>query len=656
MSEKTWKRLKLLLIVLGVLAFTGYFAFRTFVFDPLEGSFGPIAMVIPRDVDVYLRKTNLGEDFPDFPKPRFFPALSSSEGWHRFLNSSLYQELNRKEQIEEKITELEQQLAQLPIDLMGDLLGNEVVLAGKKNSADGGNLHWALYARVSWKIKLGLGLMRFDSLRSNFAPQIQVQEEGDSILRIKGAMPTDIFVWRDRDLLIASEDISFAKSAQTLLESRGENSLGLSAKYADEIQRFISDAGEYELLVDLEPFVKSHLGPGSWPPARWDIAGRILAELFTPAALQESLSVLRFEDGFRLRTHLELNRDLLTEFQRRFYDQRALNLSQELIEKAKMVPRTSFLFGMLGVNAADFARALERALDENQRRLVNDQLKAAGTYKDVKGFLDEFASAFRSNIYFILRKNDYGALKDDPPHDDSKDALWAIALSVASKEKAQQMIDYFVRSRSAFGIEAVYHFDSAGGFKATEFWSQLIPTTGEIAVLPAGDTFYISNSPKLLKDILKCRFQPTPGDRLSDDESFLAQVAALEPSANAFLYFNTRRFQEAFVEQIPFLAQTSFQMDYRAERAKAREKIIRERYPQFRGKAIPPQTSREIDQLVDEAIAEFDREQRGAGVEKLRRELEDYVLWLSSFPEIFLALQADGKKIDLTAKVSVDWR
>lgn len=657
MSEKAWKRIRLLLVVLGLFGFTFYFAFRTFVFDPLEGSIRSIVSVIPRNVDVFLRKTNLRDDFSTFPEPSFFAELGKSGSWDRFLRSTLYQDLQRTQKIEEKWEELRRQIDALPIDVLGDAIGKELVLVARKPENGTQISDFAAFARVSWKIKAGLGLMRYDWIRSKFAPDLKLQDEGDEIYKLSGGgLSQEVYLWRTKDMLVVGTSIYFPKKAQDLMAASGQDSFGLSAKYGDEMQRYTGQGNELESFVRLEDFVRKNFGKADWPPIPWGVGGRLAAEFVNPEAFREALSVTRFSEGIWNRTHFTLDSTPLTDFQKRLFDAQPLNTAKEIFERAKGVPAKTFLFATLACDVVDLFRAIERSLDDSQRRLLNDQIRQAGPYRDLRQFLDDFGPAFRRNLTLMLRRHDFPRIADDPPNDGSPDPAWALALSIKSPEKVAEMITYFIRNKHHFGIENLTHFDARGGFRATEFWSQLIPATGEIAVLPAGDTFYVSNSPKYLKEILQVSLGSGGAASIANEAGFEASLSEMNPNSNLFFYLNTRRYEEVLKEQIPFLAQKSFTIDYQGERVRAREKVIREKYSEYRGRAIPPEIAKRVEEAVDQEIKNLDLAMRGPGVAKIRQELENYAFWLTSFPSIMGNLNTDPNRIDLGLKIAIEWR
>ncbi|MGH7149738.1 MAG: hypothetical protein ACREIU_03510, partial [Planctomycetota bacterium] len=155
------RRAKILLLVLGVLGFTAYFAFTTFFFNPFEGTFGRIEFVVPATVDLFVRKADLARDFEGFPRPRGFRDLERNPVWPAFLESEEGAALERRHAIRDRLANLEEALARVPqFDAMRDLLGREVAVAGTFRGPDFAQASAAFYARVSWRMKLALAALR----------------------------------------------------------------------------------------------------------------------------------------------------------------------------------------------------------------------------------------------------------------------------------------------------------------------------------------------------------------------------------------------------------------------------------------------------------------------------------------------------------------
>ena len=85
---------KIALIVLAVVVFAGYFAFTTFLYNPLEGELdAPNAALVPREVDFFLGRAHLDESFSKFPRLVVQDQLDKNPGWQTWVASPEYAEL-----------------------------------------------------------------------------------------------------------------------------------------------------------------------------------------------------------------------------------------------------------------------------------------------------------------------------------------------------------------------------------------------------------------------------------------------------------------------------------------------------------------------------------------------------------------------------------
>ena len=140
------KRFLKIVAILALFALAiAYVAFRVVFFDPFAGARASLDPLIPKDVDLVLRRREIAKDFEPFPMPRFWKSLRVKDEWEALARTSLWRELEPKLGIEPVYREL-QQLDTGPLDLMGDLAGREVMLVARWKPD--GNLAWAGIARA----------------------------------------------------------------------------------------------------------------------------------------------------------------------------------------------------------------------------------------------------------------------------------------------------------------------------------------------------------------------------------------------------------------------------------------------------------------------------------------------------------------------------
>ncbi|HET6203204.1 MAG TPA: hypothetical protein VFI25_10430 [Planctomycetota bacterium] len=667
-AERPRRRgLRILLLVLGVLGFTAYFAFSTFLFNPLEGSFGRIEFVVPATVDFFVRKADLARDFEGFPRPRGFGDLEASPAWRAFLESEDFVALDRKHALRGRLDELEGALRRAPaFDLLRDLLGREVAVAGTFHGPDLAQASAALYARVSWRVKLALGAVRYGWLRARFAPDLEVRRgPGDTLVFGGVAGGRDLHVARDRDLLVASTDPALVRAAREFVVQRGRDSLGLSAKFHDGIEvRRSGEPGADEVEFDLDVLGLSQaLGrPFQWPSATGSFGERLAASVFSAASVREASGVARFRDGLDLRLRLDLNADLLGPVTKKLYGWPAAEFARDVTGLAALAPRKVFLLGFARGDVGDLARAAFNALGRDAQRLLHDRFKGTGRYPDALAFLDELAGVVRDRVGGMLRRNDYprraGPVEQggDPPNDGWPGPCWTSVFWMRNREKVREILDFFLVQRTRFAVEKTFTIPVTGGHQAWEFHSPQVPGTGEIAVLTAGDLLFVGNSYKFLQEILEVWVAASPGRKLLDDPEFEAGTRDLGASPNLFVYANGPLWAENLRELAPGWVEGLSTPDYASERPKAKSRIARERYPQYAGKTLPKEVEEEVERAVDAEMERLTAQARSREEPKLLSGLLDRIRWLDAAPSVSLLVSTDPRRIEAEGRLRVRWQ
>ena len=132
-----------------------YFLFTLLFFSPFEEDFGRIDYIIPRNVDIYLSKAGLKDDFYEFPVPKFYTELEISHDWRAFTKTELFRKVSGELNIEGLVQQIKENTEELPfVNPVDDFIGREVAVAG--NFREGGAFPYSYLAffKGSWKTKL----------------------------------------------------------------------------------------------------------------------------------------------------------------------------------------------------------------------------------------------------------------------------------------------------------------------------------------------------------------------------------------------------------------------------------------------------------------------------------------------------------------------
>lgn len=172
--------LKLGCITLLLLSFVGYFTFSTLVFSPLEGRFNAdVAGLIPRDVDLYVARAELRSSFAKFPDLEVMEELEENEGFQELMGSPGWAEFAREQRVEQVLSDVRTQLAQLPagLDLFDIVGGEDLAVAANFTGRSLEEAEWAAYARLSLWGRGAVSALDFPGLLGLEAQGVTVEGE-----------------------------------------------------------------------------------------------------------------------------------------------------------------------------------------------------------------------------------------------------------------------------------------------------------------------------------------------------------------------------------------------------------------------------------------------------------------------------------------------
>src|SRR5262245_22851912 len=302
------------LIGLVLLLLRGLWAFSFFFFNPFEGAYEfKIASLIPREVDFYAAKKELRRDFDPFPRPAFLDAFEASPSGKAILDLGARDRFAAWK-VDESLAELEHVLEQLPVHLdpLSVFGGTELAMAGHFAGPLLADAKWAVYGRASWIGKLAVELVSGGWI--DLAPQglaLQPFEQAGKRLGIQlsgGRLPKPLFIGRIQDVVILANDGEFLSAAAAFETKRGQDSFGLSAKYAENIARAASSGDELELYFDEHALSENLKLAGTWPdPNAGEVGPALAAKLFQLGTVRELIGTADFARAVGLDVVAELS-------------------------------------------------------------------------------------------------------------------------------------------------------------------------------------------------------------------------------------------------------------------------------------------------------------------------------------------------------------
>lgn len=658
--------LKILLYTLLVIAFTGYFAFSTFLFSPTEGDYAAdLSTLIPRDVDFYASKPGLADDLDPFPVPAFVDELRATGGGKAFFASPEWAQLRDENGLNQVGEQIEQALASLPIDIepLGVLGGRDLAVAGYFRGSSSSD--WAVYARGNWMAKLGLAVLRRPNWFDLSATGLTVVAEEDRATISGGELQRALHVTRLRDVLVIATDPAMVQAAIDLAAVKGEDSFGGSARYYDHIQQRI-EADEAELFVDYRALSEAMQYTGRWPdPDSQDFLPAFLARLFQSGALKELAGVLRFDTGVHLSTHGELASELVSAYQKQLYRKRGFD-RDTLNEAARFAPEdTAFLLYLtapFGATLREVLAASEPALRENLDGLVRE----VWSHPDARPLIEDLDETFQDRALLIVRENDYPADPDGPPNDGRAVFAWSLVLWSDGQDEVAELRKKIIDNQHLFGIQGaapgeagVYTNEASGGQEIFEYWSPFIPGTGHFASVldvDRGQYFLVlSNQHKMLGTVLKTKIEGGPRNpRLSDKPRFQALVRTGLPSSNVVLYANPKAAGATLRKLARQAAEDEVVIDWSVMRDQIDGRVLRENFPDWNLRTLTDEQRDQLEVLAGPARDAYAREVRDQRVPELLAKYERSILYAEEVTGALLGFGLDPKRMDISLRVLMD--
>jgi hypothetical protein len=529
-----------------------------------------------------------------------------------------------------------------------------------------------------------MGLLRFQFFRDRLLPAQRPEMRADGVLKINQD-GRDLFLWRAQDLLLVSSDDAWVKEAAQLYAEKGEGSFGQGASFTDDIQQLLAlrTAGRpavpsnAQFYFDLQNLRRALGKSKPWPEAASAVFDeRAFASVFQSDILHDVKGIVRFETEPRRRIAVDASfrtgTNNLGEFGKRIHQERATRkLSRKDVALvAEITPQSSFAMGAVMLSGGDIARQVDALLAVEDRKMMDDVVRRTGRYQTFRALMDDFGIALGQRAIFVAHENNYPK-EDKDPRAFGPDPAVALVFPQQGPDKVRQMRDYFLANKQQYGFDETYNYylDAGRQYQLLEYYTALMPSTGEIAVLSVGGDekgeVVISNQVKLIKNLFHTWLDPaaSQSDRRYADDPLYKDLSAewLERKGNVyshlFCFANGPLTQKALRSYIPAWAAEGSLYDpakMREERPTLFAKLLKDKYPQYTPQSVPQKERAEIDALVD---AEFEHRAEAAKANvspKLIKEYEAKLEWVGSIPGAFVSVDLDPKYAKLYLNVAVE--
>ncbi|MAG62514.1 hypothetical protein CMO84_03235 [Candidatus Woesearchaeota archaeon] len=623
---------KILAILLGLFAFVGYFTFSTFLFPPHEDDWEfDVSALVPRDVDFFVAKSGLEEDFGEFPRLAAANRIERTEAWMELESTSAYGAWLEDNGVEQLLAQLDEALEQIPLgysplDVFG---GSDLALAGRFKGQSIEQADWAVYGRLNWIGKAALGALNYPGLIGLDASGLVVTEEEGILHLAGGQLSQDLYIARVLDVGVLGSEASLVRAAVELERASGENSLYLSADYGDRIETVRSRSAkgnELEVLLDLRALLDNLKQEGPLPDTSSErFLTAFLGRVFQVPACRKVMGVVGFDDGVNVDLHGTFSSEEITAAQRRIYGRDGGFGHEKVLEKiAISAPEDAALFAYLEGPIATLLEEVLASVDPAMKSNLADAFRSTGRFSDLDAVRNHLAVSLHNRLALIVRENDYPLEEKlnpatgrqeyaGPPNDGQPVFAVALVTWYSDEDKLIELRELIGQSPTYFGLEGRngengYYKHKVNNFDLREFWSRFVPGTGVIATINTHDQFIISNRYKMLMDIYKTttiggREHP----RLSSRPEFLELLSDTVPSANILVWMDPQRARKTLESQAEDWARehAATGIDWGRKRAEEENKLIPQLFPgRGRGQLTRDQRDK-LNAAVDPILTEY---------------------------------------------------
>lgn len=663
--------LRLLGMATVICAFAGYFAFSTFFFSPLEDDFEfGLATLVPRDVDFFVAKSGLADEFDGFPRLAVTDELAATHAGRTFFESDTWQQFRANYDIEGQLKRLEEALDQAPIaiDPLGIFGGNDVVVAGYFRSSELSRADFVALGRTNWMGKMGQSALSYPSLFGLEDQGYSVAEANGVVSLTGGTLSRTLHIARIRDVLVVGSDHALVLGAIELEAKKGQDSFGQSSRYADYIvNRANREPGDIELFVDHDAVMANKLrfGHTLWTGAVPDgesdsFSSSFLSRIGQLSLLKEFEGVIGFEGGLAIDLHADLLSEKLNPRQKRFYRQPGFN--REVINKvADMAPADTGILAYMQADIADILRMVLESTEPALQANFHDLVRSVWSHRDGTVLFDDLDSGLKNRVALIVRANDYtDEGETGPPHDDTPTFAWAVVGWVKKEETLNEFRSKIISNQGRFSIQGresgakgVFTNKVAGGVILYEYWSQFVPGTGHLSSVVTDDIFIIGNHHKLLESILLTKLNDAEHPRLADEPMFSSLVNLGLDNASGFAYMNPSLIADSMRSIAYDTASNSIDINWKLERPRITSLVLRSDFGGMREEDLNPVERGAFDRALQLALDDFEDAFLKEHVGRMNEGFGRTITYLEAMKAGLFELALDPKRVDLSLRTIV---
>jgi hypothetical protein len=667
MSFKSrWVRI--VLVVLAVLGFAGYFAFTTAFFNPMEGRLdADAAALVPRDVDFFFSKPRLSEAITKFPRLAVQDELEKKRAWQEWVSSPEYAKLKADLGIDKALESIQREMQNIPLgyepqEVFG---GEDIVVAGYFKGSKLEQADWAVYGRSNWMGKLGAAALLHPTWLGLEERGIKATIKGEVVSLVGNQLPRELFVTRVKDVVIVATKSELAQAAHDLGKKSYADSFFQSAIYADHIQNAPTrtDPDALELYVNSRKLLEN-LGVKTPIPdtKSQDFWPAFLGRMFQLPSVKTIVGVASADEGITLDLHGEFASETLTPEQQKLYRTRGFDQAELLEQAARMAPADTSVMVYLRGGIGDLLRTYLAAIEPAARSNIEDTFRNTGKYPNLEALVSELDGALKDRAVLIIRPNDYPPDPEGPPHNDVPVPAVALVLWPKNVETLTAFRETIGQNGSKFGLQGKtqgspgFFKNQEAGFETREYWSLFVDGTGVIATTNAYEMTIITNSLGMLGHLFKTGSQG--GDRkyprLSDVAEFRGLVQSSLKQGTAFAWVNPRTLAPVLRKRSQRAAEDSVlgKIVWKDERRRLEDQALRESFPDAK-RPLSAEQQQQVDAIVDPRIESMEQRLKNEQVPARLAEMERWIHWSEQCTAATLILSLNPKMFDLSVRAII---
>ncbi len=619
--------LKIVAILALFTVVIAYVAFRSVFFDPFGGPRAALDSLVPKDVDLMVRRKGLAADFNPFPMPRFFQSLRIKNEWEALTQTRVYQGLESRLGVAAAFAELEKLPAQLePLDVMDDLAGREVLLLGRFRKD--GSLASAVVARGSFRAKLFAEALRFGFVRGTLRDAIAdyAEKEGVKSVTVQAqGQRVRLHVARSDDALICGDDFDLVRAIveldRTGSAEGAATALDKSPQYRAAILQPSIVGRPIDFVVDVgDACLRRGI---AWPaPTNQDpVVLKFLRELLDPARFGQAVGRLALGSQMELAATIPADRAALQPMAGGLLDGRSGELTELQRFCGRVFPAKVAICGAVRLDVKEFFRRVESLQEPAVRQLINDvvvnlksrdpRFQAKSTVELLDGFADllvgEFAFALEPDEAYEVPDTEKGLMLFPDPHWGPRVAL---VFPVADQERASQFVQQLVNTVSArqdaVGNVFRWSFKEQGiEFREIKLIDPDFPTVSiGLLELEKRPCVVVTTTGAFLEEIVQQKVKCDRGlvAGLQSELAFKQAQEAVSGFGQGFAFISSPNLKKVLTDLCVVWAEELTRPDWTEIRHGVEQNVVETRHPELRGKPIDAAVRKLIEAEVDREI------------------------------------------------------